>query len=382
MNSSRGGIPGAWLAGLALVLGTTAVAAKPGGAFRLRFEGASIPGTDLRLELDGSLDGGLSVRREKVRARVPVDLPYPEFLVAVSATATATTVTVKAEANCEGRQTFTLSRARLEALLRNAAAQALARAKQWEDAAAGFSRALAADPTLSEAATNLAVAQVHAGRAPDAVATLVRAAEHDPIWIAWRLAADPELAALIAAPPLAKIYGAPPDHPPRRALDGKHVAFSPSRGLFAWRLSRGNMMSDDDRADDELRIVDVATGAVRARLPYSQVRRGADAAAHTLAALGFTELAETRTLDTSFEALGLEVTFDPDHGTAHLSRGGRPLGTAQFKKPKGATTPAWVAPWAAAIPGAVIVGAGANIGDGCGAWAYDDVLRILLPATR
>jgi hypothetical protein len=31
------------------------------------------------------------------------------------------------------------------------------------------------------------------------------------------------------------------------------------------------------------------------------------------------------------------------------------------------------------IPGAVIVGASANIGDGCGAWVYDDVLRVLVP---
>ncbi len=146
-------------------------AAKAEAPFHLRFEGAAIPGTDLRLELDGSYDGGLSVRRGKVRARVPVDLPYPEFLTGVSATATPTTVTMKAEANCEGPQTLTLSRAGLEALLESAAARSLARAKQWEGAAAGFSRALAADPTLSEAATNLAVAQVPAGRATDAVAT-------------------------------------------------------------------------------------------------------------------------------------------------------------------------------------------------------------------
>src|SRR3954447_10790562 len=151
---------GAWLVGLALLLARAA--AKAEAPFQLRFEGAAIPGTDLRLELDGSYDGGLSIRSGKVRARVPVDLPYPEFLTGVSAKATATTVTVKAEANCEGPQTFTLSRARLEALLDNAAARSLARAKQWDAAAAGFSRALAADPTLSEAATNLAVAQLHA----------------------------------------------------------------------------------------------------------------------------------------------------------------------------------------------------------------------------
>ena len=269
---------------------------------------------------------------------------------------------------------------RLEALLENAAARSLARAQQWDGAAAGFSRALAADPTLSEAATNLAVAQVHAQRPTDAVATLARAAEHDPIWVAWRLAADPELSPLVAAPPLAKLYGAPASHPSHRALDGKHVAFSPSRGLFAWNLSPENMMSDDDNYDDdELRIVDLASGAVQARLPYSHVRRGADAAARTLAALGFTELAKTRDLDAVFRGIGVKVTFDVDKGTARVSRGGRPIGTARFKKPKGATTPPWVDPWAAAIPGAVIVGASTNIGDGCGAWIYGHVLRILVP---
>ena len=82
------------------------------------------------------------------------------------------------------------------------------------------------------------------------------------------------------------------------------------------------------------------------------------------------------------ERLGLKVTFDVDQGTARVSRGGRAIGTARFKKPKGATTPPWVDPWAAAIPGAVIVGAATNIGDGCGAWIYGHVLRILVPAGR
>src|SRR5450432_459346 len=376
----RARTPAPWLVGLALVLAPTA--AKSEAPFHLKFQGAAIPGTDLRLELDGGLDGGLSVRRQKVRARVPVDLPYPEFFIGVSANATSTTVTVKAEANCEGPQTFALSRARLEALLENAAARSLTRAKQWDGAAAGFSRSLAADPTLSEAATNLAVAQVHARRPTDAVATLARAAEHDPIWVAWRLAADPALAPLVAAPPLAKLYGAPARHSSHRALDGKHVAFSPSRGLFAWNLSPGNMMSDNDAANDELRIVDLASGALQARLPYSHVRRGADAAARTLAALGFTELAETRDLDADSGGIGLKVTFDVDQGTARVSRDGRVIGSAQFKKPKGATTPAWVDPWAASIPGAVIVGASANIGDGCGAWVYGDVRRVLVPGER
>jgi hypothetical protein len=141
-------------------------------------------------------------------------------------------------------------------------------------------------------------------------------------------------------------------------------------------------MSDDDAPNDELRIVDLASGDVKARLPYSHVRRGADAAARTLAALGFTELAATRDLDAVFGGIGLKVTFDVDQGTARVSRGGRVIGNARFKKPKGATTPPWVDPWAASIPGAVIVGAATNIGDGCGAWIYPRVLRILVPGAQ
>ncbi len=135
--------------------------------------------------------------------------------------------------------------------------------------------------------------------------------------------------------------------------------------------------------DDELRIVDLVSGVVEARLPYSHVRRGADAAARTLAALGFAEVVETRALDAGFgRGIGVEVTFDVEAGTARVSRGGRVMGSARFKKPKGATTPAWVDPWATAIPGAVIVGASANIGDGSGAWVYGDVRRVLVPGGR
>ncbi len=75
LNSDAVRLPG--LVGLALVLVLMVVAAKPDAAVHLRFQGAPIPGTELRLELDGALDGGLSVRRQKVRARVEVDLPNP-----------------------------------------------------------------------------------------------------------------------------------------------------------------------------------------------------------------------------------------------------------------------------------------------------------------
>ena len=115
---------------------------------------------------------------------------------------------------------------------------------------------------------------------------------------------------------------------------------------------------------------------------YSHVRRGADAAARTLAALGFAEVVETRGLDAGGGGIGVEVTFDVEVGTARMARGGRVIGSARFKKRKGATTPAWVDPWAAAIPGGVIVGAAANIGDGCGAWVYGDVRRVLVPEGR
>jgi len=377
-----------WIVVLGLALAPAAAAAA---------RRAPVPGTDLVLTLDRG--GQLWVGRGNVRARVsvdtdlPLDLPYPDFFLEVAATSTPPAVTVRLEASCLGWQTRAIAPARLEALLENAAAEALFRAKRWDEAAAGFTRARARDPALLEASTNLAAAQARGGHAPEAIATLAAAAARDPIWATWRLAADPDLASLAAAPALAELHGTPAGAPPR-ALDGRQVAFSPGRGLYAWRRSLVNGMCDeDDCRTDQLWIADAATATVRARLDYGRGRAGAAAIGRTLDALGFTVRAPIRRLGgndgadpdqssaVAFREQGLTVSLAGS--VARLTRDKQVIAQVRFDKPKGTEVPnadtSWTDPWAALIPGAVVVGAGVAIAEGCGAFEYDEVRLLLLP---
>jgi len=62
----------------------------------------------------------LLVRREAVRAPLPLDLPYPDLLLDVTvdgAAGTPTSTTGRVHASCLGLRTVTITRARLEALL-------------------------------------------------------------------------------------------------------------------------------------------------------------------------------------------------------------------------------------------------------------------------
>jgi hypothetical protein len=360
------------LVALALALAATQAFARP----------ATIPGSDLHLVVDAR--GDLWIERHDLRARVPIELPYPDSLLSVAAKATPPTVTMKLEINCLGVQTVALTSARLEALLESAAAEPLLRAKRWGPAAGGFARALALDPTFSAAATNLAAAQAGGGHAAEATATLVAAAARDPVWVAWRIAADPDLAGVDPLPEIAKLYAPPAAGAPSPALDARHVAYSPSRRLFAWRRVLGNEMGGR-RVDDELWIADVASGVVQARLGYGRDRRGATAIARTLAALGFSQTIAIHRLseDESGTFVGVlpgdHLRISVDGATARVSRGGHVIGKARFVQPPGADGDSWFDPWVAPIDGAVILGAGVSIGDGCGAWSYDQVLRILIP---
>ena len=105
---------------------------------------------------------------------------------------------------------FHLTVAKLNARLENVAALALHRARKWTEAAAGFSRALALDPTLDVAATNLASAQLLAGKPEDALRTLAPLLEKAPVATYAQVASDPELAPLLKRPALAALRAPTP----------------------------------------------------------------------------------------------------------------------------------------------------------------------------
>jgi hypothetical protein len=326
-------------------------------------------------------DGTLYVRRRKVRAALDVgdahpDM-YPDLALGVGAKADGTAWTLTVDTNCQGEKTLRFSAASLEARLASAAASALARRKQWDTAAAGFARAVAFDASYAKAATDLAVAQLRGGHRPEAIATLVAAAARDRVWVVARVAIDRQLAPIAAAPELRALAARTPGHATLAKLRKMGVAFSADGGLVAWDRILGNAMSEDPEPQ-ELRVVDVATGRLMARLPCrDHDAKGVDRA---LADLGFeVEKVPSRPLairtggqqpDLLGRVEGIRVVVKD--GRVSLSADGRPVGESRVGSP-------FTSGWAAKVRGGVLVGAAVNIGDGCGAWVYDDIVWIPLP---
>jgi hypothetical protein len=337
--------------------------------------------TNLRFE---TKDGTLYVRRGKARAAIDVEDAhpdmYPDLALGVTAKADGTSWTLKVDTNCQGKKTLRFSTLALEAQLEGAAASALARRKQWDAAATGFARAVALDPSTAKAATDLAIAQLRGGHRPEAIATLVASAPRDRVWVVARVAIDRQLAPVASAPELRALAARTPGHATLAKLRKAGVAFSVDGGLVAWDRILGNAMTEGPEPM-ELRVVDVATGRLLARLPYrDRDEKGVDSA---LADLGF-ELEKVRSRDLSTPT----QTKEPDMrgtvedirvvvkgGRVRLSADGRPVGESRIGSP-------FTSGWAAKVRGGVLVGAAVNIGDGCGAWVYDDVVWIPLTAAR
>jgi hypothetical protein len=330
---------------------------------------------NLRFEVK---DGTLWVRRGRVRAPLQVDEQHPDmapdFPLNVRAKQDGAAWTLRVETNCQGIKTLSLSATALESRLERAAAGALARHHQWDAAAHGFARAVELDPAAAEAATDLAVAQVRGGHRPEAVATLLAAASRHHLWVVWRLAIDRDLAPVATDPALRALAAQQPGHATLRGLRRNGAAVSV--GLIAWDRVLGNMMDESPTAPMELRIADATTGHLVARLRYRDDQL--DAVDRGLAALGFElETVSRRPLDgpksgaRSATLEGLRVTVKED-GRVRLSQNGRVVGDARIGAP-------FDDGWAAWIRDGVLISTAVNIGDGCGAWAYDDYVWIPLP---
>lgn len=366
-----------------MLLGALAVAAGSAHAAPPEVDPLGVPGTDLALRVRR---GDLLVTRGNVSASLPLELAYPDQVLGVKMRADDSTVTAVVETNCQGRRTVSFTRAALEARIENAAAMALKGQKKWSAAADGFARALKLDPALAEAATNLAAAQIGAGDAAAAVATLAAAGARDPSWVAWRLAADPDLASVTSAPALAPLSPRKPAHSLLAAMAKTNVAYSPERHLVAWEHQVDNAMSDETFA--ELWIADATTGIVSARLPHGGGRRDRAAVDAVLGALGFdtagvasTEIADDG--DDDGDGRGRlpksDVTVVFKRETVRLLRRRETVGQGRFPIVPNDQDHHTEHLWAARVPGAVLVGADVNIGDGCGAFGYNDVLWIRLP---
>ncbi|HMF43943.1 MAG TPA: tetratricopeptide repeat protein [Polyangia bacterium] len=147
----------------------------------------------------------LDVERGKLRAPIEVraDSGLTSFEVRLGPADGSVVATITD--NCDERHVVNLTIAGLEARLENAAALALHRQRRWSESAAGFARALARDPTFDVAATNLASAQVMAGKADDAVKTIAPLLARKPVAAYARLVSDPELTPLLGRPEVATL---------------------------------------------------------------------------------------------------------------------------------------------------------------------------------
>jgi hypothetical protein len=268
--------------------------------------------------------------------------------------------------------------AALEARLESAAAAALARRKQWDAAAAGYARAVAVDPSYGQAATDLAIAQLRGGHRPEAIATLVAAAARDRIWVVARAAIDRALAPIAAAPELRALAEKAPGHARLAKLGSQGIAFSQDGKLIAWVRDVQNMMSEEAQYA-ELRVGDAATGRLLARMRFRDAEnKGVDRA---LADLGFeVEKVVAHDLDRPQkdkqpDLIGFvdDIRVTVQAGRIRLSAKGQPIAQAR-------TGPEVDGGWAGKVRGGMLVVASVNIGDGCGAWAYDDVVWIPLKA--
>jgi hypothetical protein len=192
----------------------TAAAAKPAEERGIKkvISRAELP-DGLVLEVE---PGGIAVRRGALVAPVPVlgRSVSPRALKGVvmeddggrsGAAGLRGRLIVTIEDSCDQKHEVSLTLANLNARIENVAALALYRQRKWADAADGFARALALDPGLDVAVTNLASAQVRGGKSDAAARTLAPLLAKAPVATYARVVSDPDLAPLLKTPAVAAL---------------------------------------------------------------------------------------------------------------------------------------------------------------------------------
>ena len=165
-----------------------------------------------RAELPGGLvlevePGSVAVRRGALSAPLPVlgRSVNPRALAGVAMEGDGGKLSATIEDSCDQKHAVSLTLSNLNARIENVAALALYRRRKWADAAAGFARALALDPGLDIAVTNLASAEVRAGKPDAAARTLAPLLAKAPVATYARVVSDPDLAPLLGRPEVAAL---------------------------------------------------------------------------------------------------------------------------------------------------------------------------------
>jgi hypothetical protein len=209
----------------------------------------------------------IHVRKRTLRTR----LERASFVDRVRIDRSARSVTLELETSCNISYTETWTYDRLGALLENASAFGLHQKKNHKEAALGFARAAALDPTWNTPAYYLASAETLLGDQDAAIKALAHWLAEEPIGTYVRVSTDRELAPLLARPELQAIRAKEPGTVTLTAdgITGK-VAVTADGALLAVVREEYNWGSS--AFESELDIYDVASGLRLAATPFVNYR--------------------------------------------------------------------------------------------------------------
>lgn len=173
---------------------------------------------------------GLWVRKGKQRAR----FANASAITKATLDKKARTLTVEAETWGCGTTEHSWALGHVDAKLENTTAYLLHRKKDYKGAAAGFARAVAADPTWNIPAYNLASARQLMGDKPGAIAALAPWLASAPLSTYVQVSTDPELAPLLDQPELAAMRAKTPGNVTvtAKTVDGV-IGYDPAHSLIA-----------------------------------------------------------------------------------------------------------------------------------------------------
>jgi hypothetical protein len=270
----------------------------------------------------------LVVFRGSARAPVPeVPLIRKQDQVAVDPSPDKTAILVRYD-NGVSTRTVRLPLAVLEARLENALAMKAHRAKDFEGAARGFTKALAEDPGFDLAAINLACAHAMAGKRAAAVDALRPLLKRAALLVYHRALTDPELASVAEAPEIRALKAARSGtarwDPSKRRLVGGVVAYSPAYRAVA-ALRQTTLFSEDDAVKDRTlsRLVILSADSGKTLLDWDLAGARAELVDRLLADLGFDAPEQeakdaprventTQTAPIAFTRLGAELALIND----------------------------------------------------------------------
>jgi FKBP-type peptidyl-prolyl cis-trans isomerase len=293
---------------------------------------------------------GLTVERGAITAPLVVDLPWSDAVRhdgvrSARLTPDGTSVDLTLTDSCmESERTLRYRLAALDARVENAAALGLHRAGRYADAALGFARAVAADPSFAKARTNLVAALARAGRRDEALAAARPLVATNPVLVEWQLLHDADWASLVGADDVAALAAPVAGAATRKTL-AAGAAHSAHLGLVAAVHAEWSWGADDPEPGvAELQIFD-RTGAQVVTLPATDPMID-----RLLAVLGFEPGEPGRIADDT----------SPPRATFAAAKLGLVYGSAQARVVRGSTVlverprPGHEIVWATLVPGAVV----------------------------